>query len=224
MSVYLERDDFHSVILFKVYEFMKSITSGNATEVATKRITNNFDRFVSEGNYYDNYNISFYGRATPIYSKSTLRKLYHTISKPFVRITQNEINALEQLLYYFGDNIINISDGEAFDLGRNRNDNNFNIRPKLDQLRLLNELFCNMGNRITNRLVNDVSKIEESSGLYTNNPVLHAHGIPKGSISDFLIGHVKKGGRRKITKKSRNINKRKNKHNKTKHRKTKTLL
>lgn len=234
MSVYLERDDFHSFLLFKVYEFMKSITSGSALEVSTKRITdflnkdelkivienvkecagNDFDEIVSKGHYYHSYNTSYYGRATPFYSSSTLRKLYHDISKPFVSITQNEINALEKLLYYFGDNIIRISDGEALDLGRNRHDSNFNIRPKLDQLRLLNELFCNIGNRITDRVVNDVSKIEETAGKYTNNPLLHEHGIPKGLISDFLIGDMKKGGLRKFKKYSKSKNKRKNKRNK----------
>ncbi len=74
----------------------------------------------------------------------------------------------------------------------------YNIRPKEDQLRVINQLFCNMGQRLATREARMATRLEERAGRVVGNPNV---SLPEGSISSFLKG----GKRRRRTTRRRRV-------------------
>lgn len=146
---------------------------------------------------------------TPTYS--TTRQVTNWFANTFSSsesLKTGEIYALQLTLFRYALNIMTISDEEALALGRQptittsdgRNIRNpsFNIRPKEDQKRVMNKLFCNMGERLATRETREATLLEENAGRKVGNPNV---SLPKGSISSFLKGGRKRKTRRRRAKK-----------------------
>jgi hypothetical protein len=86
----------------------------------------------------------------PIFRPSFEQKIMNKLGKfnPFNKITDGEIKALESLLHKYAEEILKFEDFYAFNLGRNPDDLYYNIRPKEQQLVLMNEFFCETGKKI----------------------------------------------------------------------------
>ena len=221
---FLQKSDFHSPLLWKIYKFMKAITHGGRN-VLTDRITNflneadlniivenvkrcasQFEEYYKSGTKYKGYETSFNGRLTPFYYGSTLQKHLNAVERMNLLkgVKPGEIKALEAVLYEFADNIIHIGDAEAFDLGRNVGDRHFNIRPKGEQLERINKLFCGIGDRIISRKKKLANVIEDNVSNYLTDK--RSITVPSGLISSYIspeTGGFKKTKSRRKRRKTR---------------------
>ena len=121
------------------------------------------------------------------------------------KISNGEKRALEALLNDYSSDIIKFGDGEAFELGRTRDDPNFNIRPKEDQLVLMDNLFCGIGQRIKDRRKEFVNVIAENAGRYTGDKKQSNNSIPSNLIDKYLGGKKYKKTKTKTKRRSKKL-------------------
>lgn len=213
-SPYLEKKDFISPLLYKIYSFMVSLVRNRSMEVnidnylneeelkividKIKECDQKYTKMFNEGITHQGTTLNFSGRSH-LFLPSTKQKIYNKIRKKIMdtkiidtKISDGEKHALAALLYYYSSDIIKFGDGEALELGRTRDDPNFNIRPKEEQLDLMNNLFCGIGQRIKDRREEMVNVIAENAGKYTGDERQSSNSIPKDLIDKYL----KNGGKK----------------------------
>ena len=228
----LEKKDFLSPLLYKVYKYLRiiyrmGVTVNPITYYFTpnelKILVDNLSKCDSDFNekYNKGYCEDLHQRDrnnlmnrvdrsfVPSFVKRTRNKVEKIISDPSIA-TQGELDTLECIFYDYAEKVFspeNVDEiGFEDEYGLNRK-----LKKKQYQLDIINSLFCNIGNRIETNRQKAIQEVIETNMKRTtsNNKVIHEL-LPSNLITDYLGGKYKKT---KIKNKKQKTKKRKTKRN-----------
>lgn len=225
----LTKNDFSSPILFKLYKYMRILHRNGfvkqpirdffterelKTIIDTLRNCQNDSEFtekfkqgicedISLSKYIENRRISRTFKPSFINKNTNEIFKYLFPNKP----TEGEIDVLECLLYNYAIEVFEPTNDS--ELGFDGEGLSASFKKKELQLAKMNELFCNMGNRLNERKATTINNALTTSMYRTDSTGNKIYeDIPTNLVTDFL------GGKRK-TKRRRKSRRRKNKKRRT---------